>query len=191
MANLARQLFTFDEYVELEEIAGVRHEFLAGQVWAMSGGSPSHAGVTAKVAELLGRAVTGKPCRVFSADLRIRAVKTGLGTYPDVSVFCGSLALDPDDRKGHTATNPKLLVEVLSPSTEAYDRGEKLAHYQTIETLSEVVLIAHDRKQIEVVRREADGSWSRHVANAGDSATLESIGAALPVDEVYRDPLAG
>lgn len=191
MANLARQQFTFDEYVELEEIAGVRHEYLAGQVWAMSGGSPSHAGVTAKVVGLLGRAVDGEPCRVFSADLRIRALETGLATYPDVSVICGALALDPEDRKGHTATNPKLLVEVLSPPTEAYDRGEKLAHYQTIEALAEVVLIAHDRRQIEVVRREPDGSWSRHVASAGGSATLESIGAALPVDEVYRDPLGG
>lgn len=191
MATAARQHFSFDEYVDLEEIARVKHEYLAGQVWAMSGGSPAHARLAAAVSAMLTAALVGKPCAAFSSDLRVRASKTGLGTYPDVSVICGQIELDPEDRKGHTAINPTVLVEVLSPSTEAYDRGEKLAHYQTIATLAEVVLIAHDRPQIEVVRREPDGSWSRHVASAGQSARLESVGAQLPVDEVYRDPLAG
>jgi Uma2 family endonuclease len=191
MATASRQWFSFDDYVELEEMARVKHEYLAGQVWAMSGGSPVHAGISAKVAELLGRALAGKPCRAFSSDLRIRATKTGLATYPDVGVICGKLELDPEDRRQHTAVNPTVLVEVLSPTTEAYDRGEKLAHYQTIESLAEVVLVAHDRKQVEVVRREADGSWSRHVAGVGGVARLESLDAGLDVDEVYRDPLAG
>ena len=86
--------------------------------------------------------------------------------------------------------NPKVLVEVLSPSTEAYDRGEKLAHYKQVGTLEEVVLIAHDRREIEVVRREADGTWSQHVAGEGERAHLGSIACDLPVAEVYRDPLA-
>ena len=191
MANATRQFFSFDEYVELEEMPRVKHEYLAGQVWAMSGGSPAHARVSANLTALLNRALVGRPCSTFSADLRVRATKTGLGTHPDVSVICGKLELDPDDRKGHTATNPRVLVEVLSSSTEAYDRGEKLAHYQTIDSLAEVVLVAHDRKQIEVVRREPDGSWSRLVAGAGGTARLESLGVELPVDEIYRDPLAG
>lgn len=191
MATAARQVFSFDEYLDLEEIARVKHEFLGGQVWAMSGGSPAHAGLAAKLTAMLTGALSGKPCRAFSSDLRIRATKTGLGTYPDVSVICGKLEIDPEDRKGHTVTNPKVLVEVLSPSTEAYDRGEKLAHYQTIDSLAEVVLVAHDRQQVEVVRREADGSWSRHVSAAAGTVRLESIGAELSVDELYRDPLAG
>ena len=128
----ARQRFTFDEYLLLEEIAEVKHEFLDGEVWAMAGGSPEHA-----------------------------------------------------------AINPRAIVEVPSPSTEDYDRGEKLSHYQTIPSLEEIVLVAHDRQEIEVVRREADGTWSRHVAGVGQSAYLTSIACELSVAEAYRDPLAG
>ncbi|TMQ14231.1 MAG: Uma2 family endonuclease, partial [Deltaproteobacteria bacterium] len=109
----------------------------------------------------------------------------------DVTVICGRLERDPDDRTGHTAINPRVVVEVLSPSTEAYDRGEKLTHYQLIPGLEEVVLVAHDRSEIEIVRREASGTWSRHVAALGQTARLTSIACDLAVDEVYRDPLAG
>jgi Uma2 family endonuclease len=115
---------------------------------------------------------------------------TGLGTYPDVTVICGRFERDLDDRTGHTAINPRVIVEVLSPSTEEYDRGEKLSHYQTIPSLEEVVLVAHDRQEIEVERRESDGTWSRHITHAGQSARLTSIGCDLAVAEVYRDPLA-
>lgn len=188
--HAVRQHFTFDEYVMLEEMARVKHEYLAGQVWAMAGGSPAHARVTANVSGLLSASLTGKPCSTFSSDLRVRATSTTLGTYPDVTVVCGKLELDPEDRKGHTVTNPRVVVEVLSPSTEGYDRGEKLEHYKTIDSLEEIVLIAHDRPEIEIVRRESDGSWSRHVASGESVAELTSVGVALPVAEVYRDPLA-
>lgn len=191
MASAARQHFSFDDYVELEEIARVKHEYLAGQVWAMSGGSPEHAGIASTVIGLLNGALVGKPCRSFTSDLRIRVKKTGLGTYPDISVICGAVELDPEDRRQHTVTNPRVLVEVLSPSTEGYDRGEKLEHYKAIESLHEVMFVAHDRREIEIVRRESDGSWSRHVTASGGSVRLESIDAELAVDEVYRDPLAG
>jgi Uma2 family endonuclease len=142
------------------------------------------------VTALLGAALSGKPWSTFSSDLRVRVIKTSLGTYPDVTVVCGQLELDPEDHKRHTVTNPTVIVEVLSPSTEAYDRGEKLEHYKAIPSLAEVVLVAHDREEIEIVRREADGSWSRHVAARGRSAELASLGVSLPLDAVYRDPLA-
>lgn len=189
MAFAARSWFSFAEYVELEEVAGVRHEFLDGQVWAMSGGSPEHAGVACNVIAMLVTALRGRPCRVYSADLRVRSFATGLGTYADVTVICGTVEYDPEDRRGHTALNPRVIVEVLSPSTEAYDRGEKFAHYQQIPSLHEVLFVAHDRREVEVVRREADGSWSRHVAVAGACARLASLGCDLLVDEIYRDPL--
>ena len=135
----------------------MKHEFFDGQVWAMSGGTPDHAAMAGAVTTLLNVQLATKRCRVFTSDLRIRVVATGLGTYPDVSVVCGRLELDPDDKKGHTVGNPRVLVEVLSPSTETYDRVEKLSQYQKIEGLEEVVLIAHDRREIEIVRRELDG----------------------------------
>jgi Uma2 family endonuclease len=114
---------------------------------------------------------------------------TGLATYPDVTVICGKLELDPEDPKKLSAVNPVVIVEILSPSTAAYDRGEKLEHYQRIPSLREVVLVAHDRHEIELVRREADGTWSRHVASDGGTVKLESVSCELPVDDVYRDPL--
>jgi len=189
MAFAARSWFSFAQYVDLEEVSGVRHEFLDGQVWAMSGGSPDHAGVASNVIAILVNHLRGRPCRVYSADLRVRAPATGLGTYADVTVICGKLELDPEDRKGHTALNPRVIVEVLSPSTESYDRGEKLAHYKQIPALEEVLFVAHDRREVEIVRRELDGSWSRHVAGAGTAARLASLECDVFVDEIYRDPL--
>jgi Uma2 family endonuclease len=187
----ARQRFSFDEYLLLEEIAEVKHEFLEGEVWAMAGGSPEHAAIIGNVTTLLNVQLRGQRCRVHSTELRVRIKATGLGTYPDVTVICGRLERDPDDRTGHTAINPRVVVEVLSPSTEEYDRGEKLSHYQLSPSLEEVVLVAHDRPEVEVVRREADGTWSRHIAGIGDTARVTSIGCDLSVAEVYRDPLAG
>lgn len=189
MVTAAHHRFSFAEYVDLVADKGIKLEFLDGQVWAMSGATVEHARVTTNISSLLSAALRDKPCAVFSPDLRIRAKATGLATYPDVSVVCGKPELDPDDHKGQSVVNPRVLVEVLSPSTEAYDRGEKLRHYQTIPSLEEVVFAAHDRREIEVVRREADGSWSRHVFT--DVVHLASLGGLdVSVEEIYRDPLA-
>jgi Uma2 family endonuclease len=186
----ARQRFTFDEYLVLEEIAEVKHELLDGEVWAIAGGSPEHAAMIGNVTTLLNVQLRGQRRRVHSTQLRVRVKATGLGTYPDVTVVCGGFEGDPDDRTGHTAINPRVIVEVLSPSTEEYDRGEKLSHYQQIPSLEEIVLVAHDRHEIEVVRRDVDGTWSRHIAGDGHVARLTSIACDLAVAEVYRDPLA-
>ncbi|HKE15380.1 MAG TPA: Uma2 family endonuclease [Kofleriaceae bacterium] len=190
MSEPARQLFSFRDYLQLEEDSGVKHEFLDGHVWAMAGGSPDHARIAANVIALLATQLRGRRCAVFDSDLRVRVKATGLGTYPDLSVVCGSLELDPEDPKGHTITNPTVIVEVLSPSTEAYDRGEKLEHYQQIASLQEVALMAHDRRRIDVWRR-TDGGWVQIVAERDEAAALASIDCDLPLAEVYRDPLAG
>lgn len=121
-----RQRFTFDEYLLLEDDAEVKHEFLDGEVWAMAGGPPEHAAIIGNVTTLLNVQLRGQRCRVHSTELRVRVKATGLATYPDVTVICGRLERDPDDRSGHTAINPRAIVEVLSLSTEGYDRGEKL-----------------------------------------------------------------
>ena len=188
MGRLSRQMFDFRDYVELEEIAGVKHEFLDGEVWAMSGGSPRHAALAATIIRLLGQAVAGRPCQVFSADLRIRASRTGLGTYPDATVVCSKLELDPADPRGHTVTNPTVIVEVLSPSTESYDRGEKLAHYKRIDSLREVLLVAHDEHRVDLWRRVGD-LWTQLSFRPGEAVVLDSLGCALAVDELYADPL--
>lgn len=189
MTPLARQVFTFDDYVELEEASPSRHEFLDGQVWAMSAGSPEHAAVAGTIIRLLGQALLGKRCRVYTSDLRVRVASSGLSTYPDASVICGTVELDPADRRGHTALNPTVLVEVLSPTTESYDRGEKLAHYKSIDSLREVMLVAHDEQRVDPWRRIGD-HWTQITFRPGEAVALDSLGCALPVADLYFDPLA-
>lgn len=189
MAQAALHRYTFDDYLRVEEDSGIKHEFYDGAILAMSGGTPEHARVAANMMRLLGNAIDDRPCAVFSPDLRVRVLATGRVAYPDSTVICGEVDLDPADPKGHTALNPCVLVEVLSPSTEDHDRGRKLGDYKLIPSLAEVVLVAHDRREVEVVRRESDGSWSRHIARDGDMVRLESLGCDLPVAAIYRDPL--
>ena len=188
VAEPARQTFSFEAYLELEEISPVKHEFLAGQVWAMAGGTPDHAAISVNVSTLLNTSLRGRPCRVYSSDLRVRVLATGLGTYPDVTVVCGKAEFDGEDRKQQTVTNPRLIVEVLSPSTANYDRGEKLSHYQQIESLAEVVLVDHDQQRVDVWRR-ADERWTLDSVTAG-SIHLHSLGVELPLAEIYRNPFA-
>src|SRR5215831_14711660 len=144
--------YTRAEYIALERSSNVKHEYLDGRIYAMSGGSREHAAIAVNVSTLLNVALRGKPCAVHSPNLRIRVLDSGLETYPDVSVICGKPEIDPDDK--HAVTNPVVLVEVTSPSTEAYDRGEKLEHYKRIASLREIVLVSHREKLVEIIRRE-------------------------------------
>jgi Uma2 family endonuclease len=176
------------EYLALEAESATRHEWLDGKISDISGGSPDHAGLSAAVLLALGTQLRGKRCRVFTADLRVRVLATGLSTYPDVSVVCGPLELDPDDR--NAVTNPVVLVEVLSSSSEAYDRGEKFGHYRRIPSLLEYVLVSQRSPKIEVFRKNDDGKWVlAEEASSGEMARLASIGCELWVSEVYADPL--
>lgn len=120
--------YTYREYLVFEEAANVRHEFLDGEIYAMAGGTREHAAICANIMSALSVELRGRGCQVHSSDLRVRVLETGLATYPDVTVIGDRVELDPEDR--NTITNPTLLVEVLSPSTAAYDRFEKLEHYK-------------------------------------------------------------
>lgn len=190
MTELARQRYTFAGYLALEAMSPVKHEFLDGHVWAMAGGTPGHAAIAASITGLLWGVLRNQPCRVFSSDLRVRVEATGLATYPDITVVCGILETDPEDPAGNTATNPTLLVEVLSPSTENYDRGEKLAHYKRIASLREILLVAHDERRLELWSRTADGGWTLEVVRGDGVVRLGSLGCEIDVGEVYRNPLA-
>jgi len=183
-----RQRYSFAEYLELEEISAVKHEFIDGHVWAMAGGSPAHAAIAVNLSSSLREQLRGRPCRVFSSDLRIRVLATGLGTYPDVTVVCGPLQTDPADARGHTVVNPRVVVEVSSPPTEEYDRGEKLAQYKRVAGLEEIVLVAHDARRLEIWRRDGD-VWSLELARDGETAELRSLGCTLALADVYEDPL--
>ena len=179
--------YTRAEYISFERASNAKHEYLNGVIYAMAGGSPEHAARAVNISTLLNVGLRGKPCAVYSSDLRIRVVDTGLEAYPDVTVVCGKSELDPED--AHVVTNPVVLVEVASPSTEEYDSGSKLEHYKRIPTLREVVIVSYREKLVAVIRREESGEWGRHEARSGGAAKLTSLGIELLVDEVYRDPL--
>lgn len=179
--------YTYREYLALERGANVRHEFFDGEIYAMAGGTREHAAMCANLIAALSAQLRGRGCQAHSSDLRVRVLATGLATYPDVTVVCQRAEHDPEDR--NTITNPVLLIEVQSPSTAAYDRGEKLAHYQRIPSLREVVLVAHDERLLESWRRTDDGPWIRCEARTG-SLALAAVPATLQVDEVYQDELA-
>lgn len=186
MSLLARARFTFLEYVRLEGESPVKHEFWNGEVTAMAGGTPEHAALAGRIAAVLGQALRGGPCDVFTSDLRVRVAATGLATYPDLTVACQPWERDPEDR--NTVVNPRLLIEVLSPATAAYDRGEKLSQYQQIPSVEEIVLVAHDARRLELWQRTQDGHgrWELRVATDQDRIALASVPAILDVSELYR-----
>jgi Uma2 family endonuclease len=176
-----RHRYTFQEYLETEEIARIRHEFFDGEIYAMAGGTPEHAAAAAAITAILARQLQGSSSRVYSSDLRLRVRETGLATYPDVTVICGPSERDPQSPTH--VTNPKVIVEVLSPSTAEYDRGEKLQHYQRIASLATIVLVDLDQARVELWTRGAD-DWQRTVFGAGHVVSLDSLRATLFVDEI-------
>jgi Uma2 family endonuclease len=188
MAALSfRHRYTLEDYLGVEELGRVRHEYLNGEIFAMAGGTPEHAALSAAAVTLLGGKLRGGPCRLYSGDLRIRVRATGLATYPDAAVICGEPARDPDSPTH--VTNPAVIVEVLSPSTEDYDRGEKREHYQRIESLKEYVLVSQDRRRVEVFFRDLGGTWQSRVHEAGAEVALPSLKVSFSTDELYE--LAG
>ncbi len=185
-AALRLGAMSYADYLALERASEAKHEYVNGEVYAMAGGTPEHARLQSRLDQLLGVALEGRPCAVFASDLRIRIVDTGRSTYPDVTVVCGRVETAADDEDA--VTNPTLIVEVLSRNTEAEDRGPKWAHYQRIEALREYVLVGQDARGVEVFRRDG-ARWTYESFGPGDTARFESVGAAVAVDELYRNPL--
>lgn len=179
--------YSFADYLAYEEGANVKHEFLDGEIYAMAGGTPEHAALAAAVTTIVGAQLGDGPCRVFSSDLKIRVLETGLVSYPDVTVICGPIEHDPESRV--VAVNPTLIVEVLSDGTQEWDRGKKLDHYKRISSLRECLLVSQHTPALELWRREGDDSWIRHEAGPGASLELQSIGGVLRVDDLYRRAL--
>jgi Uma2 family endonuclease len=177
--------YEYADYLSLEHHSEVKHEFVDGEIYAMTGGTPRHARLTMRVGRFLDAQLDGGPCRAYSSDLRVRAVASNVTTYPAMSGVCGEPELDPDDAHGHGVINPTVVVEVTSPSTERYDRGRKLAFYESIDSVRAVVLVSHREPSIEVHARKDDGTWTTTQAGPGQTAEIEAIGCQLVVDDVY------
>ncbi|MBI4472105.1 MAG: Uma2 family endonuclease [Acidobacteria bacterium] len=183
----ARRLhrYTYSDYVALELESPTKHEFLDGEIYAMAGGSEEHSALAAEMLRILGNAIGDRPCRVHTSDLRIYVEAVGLATFPGGTVICGAFeqhAASPEA----TALNPMVLLEVTSDSSEEYDTVEKLEYYRTIPTLREYIIISHRERRITVHGRTDQGEWVTRVAISGGRVAVDSLGADLVVDQIYR-----
>lgn len=176
--------WTPDEFLDFERATPYKHELLDGRVLDMVGGSENHSIITAQVTMLLGMHLRGRSCTVFSSDLRV-ATPGRSYFYPDVTVTCGPRQFEHEQRD--SLTNPTVIVEVLSPSTAAYDRGDKFHAYQTIPSLQHYVLIAHDQPQIEVFTRHETGWLVTRTVGLEAQADLPAIRCSLLLSEVYEN----
>lgn len=174
---------TYDDYLALEEQTGVRHEFVEGVAYAMSGGTRRHSRLKVEVVSRLNTALRGSGCDVYDSDFRIRALGTDFASYPDLSVICGDLQSPLGD--AHSGVNPILLVEVLSDSTEAWDRGEKFNRYQQIESLRHYVLVSTATERIEHFQRTSSGVWELRTYGPGDVLRIEHPAITLDIADLY------
>jgi Uma2 family endonuclease len=177
--------YTYADYVALELESPTKHEFLAGEIYAMAGGSEEHSALAAEVLAVLRDAARTGPCRVHTSDLRIYVESPGLATFPDGSVICGPLQQHAPSPRA-TALNPTVLVEVTSDSSEEYDTGVKVDHYRTIASLRDYIIVSHRERRITVHSRTDEGEWVARVAMTGGQVVVESLNTKLSVDEIYE-----
>ena len=188
MSTLPESYLTPEQYLEIERRAETKSEYFNGEMFAMSGARFPHVVITVNASRELGNQLRRSPCRPLSNDMRVRVSPAGLYTYPDISVVCG----DPQflDENLDTLLNPTVIVEVLSESTEAYDRGQKFELYRSLESLSEYLLISSRRISAELFTRQADGRWMLTAKTSlEDTIELQSIGCRLALADLYEKTL--
>ena len=176
--------YTPEEYLAIDRQSDSKNEYFNGEVFAMTGASRKHNIITSNVNSSLNTQLKGRQCEVYSSDMRVKVSSTGLYTYPDVVVVCGSPSFE--DKEVDTLTNPTLIIEVLSKSTEGYDRGDKFGHYRKLASLLEYILISQDRHNVEHYIRQLDNQWL--LSEASDlQATIElpAINCKLPLADIY------
>jgi Uma2 family endonuclease len=182
-APQARHHYTYEEYLAYERDSALKHEFEAGEIFAMAGGSPRHSALASRISAALENTRPAH-CTAFQSDMRIRILATGKATYPDASMVCGPIELDTADRSGTTITNPLLLVEVLSPSTEEVDRRSKRQDYQRIPSLQEYVLVSQEPR-VEIYRRSASGKWE--YLDVREGVVRLASGVTLDLSNLYEN----
>jgi Uma2 family endonuclease len=185
MSAASQPRLSFGDWLAIERTAtDQRSEYVAGEVFAMAGGTEEHNLIVANVVRELGNQFKGRPCRVYPSDMKVHIATDDVATYPDVMVICGERQFY-DDRRD-LVTNPSLIVEVLSDSTEAYDRGDKFRHYRSLQSLQAYLLLSQYRVQAELFLRQPDGTWSlSSYQDPSESIPLRLVGADLSLAEVY------
>ncbi len=183
----AINIFTVKEYLELEQTSEIRHEYLGGQVFAMSGGSKEHNTISLNIASRLRSHLRGGSCSVFMADMKVNIPlnsrhNKSIFYYPDVVVSC-----DSDDKDRFSLNYPCLIIEVLSASKEITDKREKLVNYRNLDSLQEYVLVSQDEIKVEVYRQDNQGNWLIQTLGKDDEFRLDSINLTLTMAEIYED----
>jgi len=187
MAEPAARRVTYGEYLAIDAASELRHEYVAGVVVAMAGGTVEHVRIIGQLQFLLRLALAGKPCAVLASDARVRVRAADRAAYPDILVVCGEIQKDPEDP--HAIVNPTVLIEVLSDSTAAVDREGKNHDYRRLPSLREYVLVSQRERSIEVYRRSGPRRWVLEELISGERLQLVSLEVELAVDEIYRDAL--
>jgi Uma2 family endonuclease len=184
MSYRRKPLLTTEEYLAFERGIEIKHEYFAGEIFAMVGASKRHNLITANVIRVLGNQLVERPCNVYPSDMRVKVRSTGKYTYPDVVVAC--FEEEFDDAEKDTLLNPVVIIEVLSESTEAYDRGKKFEQYQQIESLIEYILITQEPYRVEQYVRQSNREWRySEYHNAEDIVRISVIGCELALTDVY------
>jgi|SRR5579884_64442 Uma2 family endonuclease len=185
MSSHIESRYTPEEYLAIERRnAGQRSEYLAGEIFAMGGASERHNLIVTNIVRELSIQMKGQPCKVYSSDMRVKVASTGLYTYPDIVALCGEAKFD-DDQKD-TLLNPTLIIEVLSKSTEGYDRGEKFEHYRKLQSLAEYILVSQEKRHVDHYVRQPDNQWLlSESSNPQDTIQLPSINCSLAIAEIY------
>ena len=182
MSALPQQFYTPEEYLDQERRAEYKSEYFAGEIIAMAGAKRKHNLISSNITASLGVQLRKSPCEVYASDMKVQADKARQFSYPDVVVACGKPQFR--DNQDDVLLNPTVVVEVLSPSTEAYDRGEKFLRYRQLDSLQEYLLVTQNERRVEQFTKQSDGSWRLTEANEGE-IHLESIGCTLSLDDIY------
>jgi Uma2 family endonuclease len=175
--------FTPEEYFAWEEQQLERHEYMDGEVYAMSGGTINHGDIAGNFLALLKAHLRGRGCKTLNSDCRVQIVGSAKFVYPDISVTCE----DRDKNTTQYITYPCLIIEVLSPTTEAYDRGNKFRLYRNNPSLQEYVLVSAEAIEIELFRKTNTNDWRIINYQAGDVVELQSINLSIPIEQIYED----
>ncbi len=177
--------FTEEEYLAFERASTTKHEYYNGRIYAMTGAKEPHNLINGNTLASLHSQLRRKPCRTYSSDMRVKVIKTGLNTYPDIVILCGQPLFTDSTRD--TVTNPVVIIEILSDSTERYDRGMKFQNYRAIDTLRDYILIAQDHHHIEHFSRQDNGLWVLQEATSdADVIHISSIECVLSLQDVYE-----
>lgn len=184
MTAQPKQNYSVEAYLELERTGSLKHEYYRGKIFALAGSSEAHNLILTNLLTTLNLQLRKRPCKVYPSDMRLKIPKTGLYTYPDISIVCGGPQFDDSQRD--TLLNPLVVIDILSPSTERYDRGKKFQNYRTVASLQEYLLVSQDEHRVEYYTNQNNGNWLLATyEHLNTTLYLKAIDCTLALEDIY------